>query len=74
MFQYTDNNNNTVSEFQFSEVLIDCQLLYPLLDENLSIAERNLARFVFATTVSNEFTSLFSQWYANRSSWSTKLW
>lgn len=57
VYQYTDAHNNNVSKFQFSETLIDCQLLHPLLNEDTSVAERTLAQFILATTVSNEIQS-----------------
>lgn len=56
----TDAKGDSVERFQFTETLIDCQLLHPLLDENSSIAERTLARFIIATTVSLQSVSNIS--------------
>lgn len=52
IYEGVDASGDAMQEFQFAEVLIDCHLLFPLLDENTSVAEKNLARFLLATTVS----------------------
>lgn len=76
IYEGRDANGDSISRFQFAEVVIDCHLLFPLLDENTSVAEKNLARFLLATTVSTipipRYSFALPNMCANQSSWRMK--